>query len=254
MKFFAFEEWAAASAAYDADEPPYWHAKVIPDAFTALSGVLWSASYILMATRGFKNRSYAMPIYSLCLNIAWETVFGFFYGPGLFNQIVFAQWMIIDAFLVYTTIVFGKEQWKRQPLVANNLRWIMLVGYVLSVALHLSIAGTFIPIIGRRVVAFTAWPLQVFISVGSFAQLISRGHTQGHSWGIWWTRMLGTLAAASALYWRGYYWPERFDYVFTPYRMLLLFVTHVFDLIYPIAFIRIQREEARNRREGVKNL
>jgi paspaline synthase len=185
MKYFAFEEWAAASAAYDAEDPPYWHAKVVPDAFTALSGILWSVSYILMATKGFKDKSYSMPIYSLCLNIAWETVFGFVYGPGRFNQLVFVQWMIVDAFLVYITVKFGRDQWKHQPLVANNLGWIMLVGYALSTALHLSIAATFVPVIGRRVVAFTAWPLQVFISVGSFAQIISRGHSQGHSWGIW---------------------------------------------------------------------
>jgi hypothetical protein len=60
--------------------------------------------------------------------------------------------------------------------------------------------------------------------------------------------MLGTLAAACALYWRGYYWSERFDYVFTPYGMLLLLTSHLFDFAYPIAFLRIKREEQANER------
>ena len=185
MKFFALEEWAAANAEYDADAPPYWHAKVIPDAFTALSGILWSVSYILMANRGFKDQSYSMPIFCLCLNVAWETVFGFVYGPGLLNQIVFAQWMIADAFLVYTTVKHGKHQWRQHPMIANNLGRILVLGFFFCLGLHLSIAATFVPIVGRRVVPFTAWPMQLFINVGCLVQLLVRGHTQGHSWGIW---------------------------------------------------------------------
>ena len=80
MRFLALEEWAAANEAYNADPTPYYDAKVVPDAFTALSGILWSASYILMANRGFKDQSYSMPIFCLCLNVAWETVFGFIHG------------------------------------------------------------------------------------------------------------------------------------------------------------------------------
>lgn len=50
-----------------------------------------------------------MPIYCLCLNITWEGVYGFVYGPGLVNQIVFAQWMIVDLFLLYATVEFGRD-------------------------------------------------------------------------------------------------------------------------------------------------
>lgn len=185
MKLFAFEDWAAASAEYDAAVPPYWHAKIVPDAFTALSGVLWSISYILMAIKSFQDKSYSMPIYCLCLNIGWEAVYGFVYGPGRFNQLVFAQWMIIDAVLVYMTIKFGRYEWRRQPLVAKNLGWIVLSGCIVSLWLHLAIAATFIPRIGRRVVAFTAWQLQVMISIGSVAQVLTRGNSAGHSWAIW---------------------------------------------------------------------
>ena len=185
MKFFALEEWAEANAAYDADIPPYWHAKIVPDAFTVLSGIFWSAAYILMATRSFQDQSYSMPIFCLCLNVAWETVFGFVYGPGLVNQIVFGQWMIVDAFLVYTTVKYGKRQWRQQPLIANHLGWIIVFGCIFCLCLHLSIAATFVPVVGRRVVPFTAWPMQLLINVGCLAQLLSRGHSEGHSWAIW---------------------------------------------------------------------
>lgn len=185
IMFFAQKEWAIASAEYEAAQPPYWHAKLVPDAFTAVSGILWSISYILMALRSFKDKSYSMPIYCLCLNITWEGVYGFVYGPGLVNQIVFAQWMIVDLFLLYASVKFGRAQWRHSPLVANNLTWIILAGIAFCLGLHLSVAATFIPSVGRRVVFFTAWPMQVIINVGSIAQIVSRGHTAGHSWGIW---------------------------------------------------------------------
>lgn len=185
MNFFALKEWAAANADYNAAEPPYWHAKSVPDAFTALSGILWSASYILMVIRSFKDKSYSMPIYCLCLNITWEAVYGFVYGPGLVNQIVFAQWMIVDCFLLYATVKFGRDEWRHSPLVAKNLGWILLSGIAFCTALQLSVAATFIPSVGRRVVFETAWLMQVGMGVSLITQIVSRGHTAGHSWGIW---------------------------------------------------------------------
>ena len=43
--------------------------------------------------------------------------------------------------------------------------------------------------------------------------------------------------------WRGYYWPERFPYVFTPYFMFLLIMIHIFDSVYPIFFAQIRDKE-----------
>lgn len=185
MGFFALEEWAAANRDYDNTTAPYWHAKSVPDGFTAISGILWSISYILMAKKAFKDRSYAMPLHCLCLNITWEAVYGFVYGPGLLNQVVFAQWMIVDVVLFYAILRSAPYAWKQSPLVARHLAAIIVVGCVVCLWLHLAIAATFIPSIGRQVVFMTAWPMQVLINLSSIAQLISRGNTLGHSWGIW---------------------------------------------------------------------
>ncbi|RDL32630.1 Uncharacterized protein BP5553_09086 [Venustampulla echinocandica] len=183
--YFPLEAWAAANADYTADVPRYPHVKIVPDVFTALSGVLWSVSYILMTTKAFKDKSYAMPIYCLCLNITWEAVYGFVYGPGPVNQIVFAQYMIVDIFLFWAIIKSARYQWRQSPLVADNLIWIIMFGCVFCTWLHLAIAATFIPHIGRQVVFFTAWPMAAIISLGSIAQILSRGHTGGHSMPIW---------------------------------------------------------------------
>ncbi len=183
MKFFALDEWEAAKNA--ALPPPYWHAQSVPDVFTAICGILWSVSYVLMVIRSFKEKTYSMPIYCLCFNMAWEVVYGFIYGTGLLNQIVFGQWVIIDAFLVYATVKYGKNEWRHQPLVAKNLAWIIAAGIALALYLDLAIVATFVPVIGQQVIQFAAWPIQFMLSVGSIAQILSRGNSAGHSFSIW---------------------------------------------------------------------
>ena len=185
MTFFKLAEWAAANADYDADVHLYWHAKMVPDAFTASGGIFWSISYILMARKAFSDKSYAMPLHCLCLNITWEAVYGFIYGPGLVNQIVFAQWVVIDIVLFYAIIKSAPYQWSHSPLVARNLTWIIVAGCVFCMWMQLVVASTFIPVIGRQVCFFSAWPMQLAISIGSIAQLLSRGHVKGHSMAIW---------------------------------------------------------------------
>ncbi|TAQ84219.1 hypothetical protein B7494_g7456 [Chlorociboria aeruginascens] len=239
--YFKLDEWAAANAAYDADTPPYWHAKVVPDAFTAISGILWSVSYILMTVKAFKEKSYAMPLYCLCLNITWEAIYGFVYGPGLVNQIVFAQYMIVDVFLFYAIIKSARHQWT--PLVARNLTAIIVGMCLLCTWFHLAVAATFVPRVGRQVVFWSAWPMQLGISIGSNAQLLSRGHTKGHSINIWWTRMLGTVTAGMCFYWRIYYWPERYGYAWTPYGAFLMLASHLFDFIYPFTYAYVKNYE-----------
>ncbi|EKG10435.1 hypothetical protein MPH_12534 [Macrophomina phaseolina MS6] len=251
MAFFALEEWAQANADYENAVPPHWHAKIVPDIFTAVSGVLWSVSYILMTIQGYKDKSYAMPIYCLCLNITWEFVFGFVYGPGLVNQITFAQFMIVDLFLFHSILKFGPNDWRHQPLVARNLSWIIAVGCAVCLWLHLAVAATFVPLVGRQVVFFTAWPMQLIIGIGCVAQVLARGHDAGQSMAIWWTRFLGTVAAGCCFYWRIYFWPERYGYAWTPYGALLLVGSHISDLAYPFALAYV-RKHGGGRQDRVK--
>ena len=51
-------------------------------AFGLTSGALWMIAYALLVYRSFKDRSYAMPMAALALNITWEFVFSFAYLRG----------------------------------------------------------------------------------------------------------------------------------------------------------------------------
>ncbi|HLQ40680.1 MAG TPA: hypothetical protein VK118_06930 [Tetragenococcus sp.] len=40
-----------------------------------LSGVCWSIVYVELIRKGFKDKTYDMPVFVLGLNFAWETVY-----------------------------------------------------------------------------------------------------------------------------------------------------------------------------------
>ena len=42
-----------------------------------IGGLFWSATYILIIRRRFKDKIFGMPMAALCANILWEAIFAF---------------------------------------------------------------------------------------------------------------------------------------------------------------------------------
>lgn len=67
------------------------------------SGALWTIAYILLAYRSFKDKSYAIPMAALALNITWECTFSFIYPPESLPPIFVARnviWFALDVALL----------------------------------------------------------------------------------------------------------------------------------------------------------
>lgn len=222
---------------------PNGHVMPVSDAFSAACGLLWIASYILLTRQAFKDHSYGMPIYALCLNITCEITWGFVYGIDPFNTILFALWASVDLFLFYATIKYGKHEWRHAPLVADHLALVCVVMSALGMWMQLAFASEAIPVIGRKVVFYSSWPLQIVIGVGSIEQIVSRSSVRGHSLPIWGTRAVGTLCASLCFVYRLVYWPERFAYAGEPVAMLLILASLALDAIYPFIYLAVRRNE-----------
>ena len=50
-----------------------------------VGGLFWSATYILIIRRGFKYKTFGMPMAALCANISWEAIFAFVTPHGALN-------------------------------------------------------------------------------------------------------------------------------------------------------------------------
>ena len=66
-----------------------------------LSGLFWTATYILIIVRGFKDKAHGMPMYALALNISWEFIYSFVTpspAPQLYINYV---WFAFDVVILW---------------------------------------------------------------------------------------------------------------------------------------------------------
>lgn len=93
-------------------------------------------------------------------------------------------WMVLDLGLVYATLKFGPREWQQAPLVARNLSAILSIGCLIMLVINWCFSRLFDD--DRLTPCFwSAFGMQVIVSWAAIAQLISRGHTRGHSMMIW---------------------------------------------------------------------
>lgn len=142
----------------------------------------WLYVYFGMVYRSIKDKSYAMPLYSQCLNIAWEITYGLIYVD---HWMIFATFLVTfptNCLVIWAAINHGASEWDRSPLVQRYHLWYYVVGTMVSVALHMCVASG----LGIEKAFFVgAIGCQAVLSVGYLGNLIHRGSTRGFSMHLW---------------------------------------------------------------------
>lgn len=232
---------------------------------TALLGcgaIGYTLTYYLMTRASLRDRTYSMPLFSLAFNFGWEIVFSLFIAQEFQEKACFTVWMILDIGLVYTTVVYGPNEWKHAPIVGKHIGkilagmvgWWCVVIYVLFTwwvdpsgpvnakegKFYKGIPGADI----REMGFWTALVAQVVLSVAYLAQIIVRGHSRGTSYTIWATRFFGSLFGLNVFYayvWS--VWPEAHAYYINPVSVCLLVTWVVADLAYLVILRNVKRTE-----------
>ena len=88
--------------------------------FKVASGLLWTAVYALIIRRGFKEKTYGMPVAALCANLAWEFVFSFIYRWDPPQNVINVVWLLFDLVILYQVIRYGT---RKGPLLTHNPFW-----------------------------------------------------------------------------------------------------------------------------------
>jgi hypothetical protein len=76
------------------------------------SGIFWTLTYILLINRGFRDKTFGMPLFALCANISWEFIFAFIHYSDAIQRIVNIIWLIFDLVIVYQYLRYGKPSLK----------------------------------------------------------------------------------------------------------------------------------------------
>jgi hypothetical protein len=192
------------------------------DFLTLLSGIAWTLVYIDAIRVGFKDKSYAMPLFALGLNLGWELIYAYnsltqSSGPSL-QGIINACWALFDIGIVYTYFRWGRRYWPLAFSTNAFLGWSILV-FVTSFVLQLIFFYEFGGHLGARYSAFLQNLLMSVMFIGMF---VARKGGEGQSLLIAIAKWIGTLAPTILF---GIYEDSFFILV------LGLFCS-VFDLIY----------------------
>lgn len=161
-------------------------------ALALFSGIAWTLVYVDAIRLGFRDRTYAMPVAALALNIAWEATYAVqaLSARVSVQGVINVVWAVADVVIVVTYLRFGRRELPASVTRPLFVGWnLLLFGTAFAVQwLFLAHFGAHD---GGRYSAF----LQNLLMSGLFiAMFVNRGSLRGQSLTIAVAKWLGTLA------------------------------------------------------------
>lgn len=282
------------------DTPPPHVPEWLPIASTCVLGVgavCWYLTYILITIRATQTKSYGMPLMATVLNWSWEVIYAFYAAEHPIEFLGLAAWFTLDIGMVYTTVVYAPHDWKYSSRRVGRHMFAILLGLTaVGVWGNYAFAEWFLAEEGRgfgdktgkwfrgregfdtmEMAFWSALVPQAYISGASLAMLISRGHSGGVSYAIWYVcdclqptllstdffssfflntcltadknfcrfvRSLGSfvgLVALPGMMW--WYWPEAHGYFLNPLATFMQALFLLPDIVYPFVLYQIRKTE-----------
>jgi len=163
---------------------------------TLVSGISWTVVYLDLINRGFRDRTYGMPLFALAFNIGWEFIFAFLVVEGFsLQRIVNAVWFVLDAIIVVTYFRYGRREFP-----SASQRWFIpwsvaafVVAFVILYFTHLEFPDFW----GAR---YSAFAQNLMMSILFIGMLVARNAVRGQSMYIAIFKFLGTLAPTIQVY------------------------------------------------------
>lgn len=204
------------------------------------SGVAWSIVYIDSIRIGFKDKTYAMPLWALGLNIAWEmlqSIFGFI-QLGVGAQIcVNTVWAIFDIFLLVTFFKYGYKHFPKTFSKNQFYAWGIFVVAVSFVIQYMFVVE--FPLSDGA--SYAAYIQNVIMSVLFISMLVQRGSSEGQTKLIAYAKFLGTVAPTILIGLIG--GEDPFNGAPSSFVFVLGIVCAVLDIIYIIMLTEKQKQE-----------
>ncbi len=195
-----------------------------------VSGVCWVGVYVLIAKRGFQDKSYGMPLPALSANIAWETVFSLIYlfGGKSPAEVIIYVWLILDIFILATFFLYGYNCFGKQYGLTRPQFYAVGIFALLTAYGFFLTAPPFLlslPLFKGsmfQVASFLAYLLNLAISVLFVNMLWLRKSVEGQSLYIGLLKWLGTLVVAV---------PYFLDHNY-PFVWFIVAEIEIFDILY----------------------
>jgi hypothetical protein len=190
-------------------------------------GICWILTYIFIISKGFKDKTYGMPLIALCANISWEFIFSFIFPhtpPQLFINYL---WFGLDIIIVIQFLKYGKNEFS--DLSSSKL-------YTLFTFLIVSEFGIILVggiTMGEFKGVYSAFGQNLLMSILFIMMLFKRNSLRGQSIYIAIFKMFGTGLTSLHYY---LYEPISQSSFILPTLFLSIFV---FDIVYIYLIIKM---------------
>ncbi|MDR1992368.1 MAG: hypothetical protein LBQ98_02555 [Nitrososphaerota archaeon] len=211
-----------------------------------MSGVCWSIVYIELIRQGLKDKTYAMPLFALGLNFAWEVIyFSDKLALGAFGDAqtwVNLVWATLDAVIVCIYFKYGREYFpaKAQKYFVPFSTLAFASCFVFQFAFYLHF-----PPGAAGASGYSAFTQNVIMSVLFLTMLISRGNTRGQTRLMAVSKWIGTLA------------PTILFGVVTQFSIFIILMgalCSLFDIIYLIVLCKWKSSERSEQNMAVRGV
>lgn len=185
-----------------------------------------------MIYKGYKEKTYCMPMFALFFNISWEFIFAFIFSPGAgdVQTYITAVWFLLDALIVGTYFLYGRKYFPKTVEQKWFLPWSVLALVVSFLFVYL-ISVDLSDYIGL----YAAFLQNLMMSVLFIDMLVKRGSPEGQSLIIAVFKCLGTMAPTVLFYLRNH----------DPFVTYLGIGCAVFDLLYIAMLYRAIKAQAK---------
>ena len=189
------------------------------DVLSLISGIFWTLTYLLIIDRGFRDKTYGMPLLALCLNISWEFIFSFVLPHKSIQRIVDFVWLFLDTVILIQLLRFGPREFPdlQKPTFYTAFGLALATSFctVFFISDQLQDDGI-----------HTAFGQNLLMSGLFITMLYQRKSLRGQSVWIGGFKLLGTMFASLAFY---LYCTDYKDSILLRFFYISIFV---YDLIY----------------------
>jgi hypothetical protein len=190
-------------------------------------GIFWILTYVFIISKGFKDKTYGMPLIALCANISWEFIFSFIFPhtpPQLFINYL---WFGLDILIVIQFLKYGKNEFSNLSSSKLYTLFTFLIVSEFGIILISSIT------IGEFKGVYSAFGQNLLMSILFIMMLFKRNSLRGQSIYIAIFKMLGTGLTSLHYY---LYEPITQSSFILPSLFVSIFV---FDIVYIYLIIKL---------------
>ena len=198
----------------------------------AISGVAWSAVYVQSIRIGFKQKTYAMPLFALGLNICWEGIYAytdlFVRGDISAQAIANTAWFLLDIVILVTYFKFAGSECRTETERKYFVPWTVLA-LITCFVLQILFIYEYGDVAGEK---YSAYLQNLAMSLCYLYMLRARGSSKGQSQVIAVSKCLGTLTPTIIGVMEG-----------NNFILITGILCFVFDIIYIIALKKVTDTE-----------